>query len=338
MTNEGDKEGGLPPPVAAAPGGGRGLAGVALLVALAALAASGYLYWLQTLRPQAGEPRVAALEQRVSGLDARLAELADPDVVRRDLDRLATELRAEFAARLDAAAEARTTTAPVAPAPRDWQVAEVRYLLRMANHRLLLERDSAGAAALLRSADVVLATLDDFALHEVRARLAEEILALESLPALDAEGLFLQLEAIKRDIDRLPLRMPEWVPEPAPPEAPAGVWQALRTELGRLLRFRQFDGAVQPLLAPEEAVYLELNLRLMLERAQLAGLRREQTIYAQSIATAAGWVERYLDVETPEVRRVLDGLRALEGVDLAAPLPDVSGSLNALNAASSPEA
>jgi uroporphyrin-3 C-methyltransferase len=208
----------------------------------------------------------------------------------------------------------------------------------MANHRLLLERDAAGAAALLRSADAVLVALDDFALHEVRARLAEEILALESLPALDAEGLFLQLEAIKRDIDRLPLRMPEWVAEPAPPEAPAGVWQALSTELGRLLRFRQFDGAVRPLLAPEEAVYLELNLRLMLERAQLAGLRREQAIYAQSIAAAAGWIERYLDVETPEVRRVLDGLRALEGVDLAAPLPDVSGSLNALNAASSPEA
>lgn len=338
-TNQGDKQARGAPPVARAPRSGRGLAAFALLVALAALAGSGYLYWQQNLAPRPADPRVAALEQRVSGIDARVATAADRDAVRGDLERLAAELRAELESRLDAAAGNRVATSAAATtsSPRDWQLAEARYLLRMANHRLLLERDATGAAALLRSADAVLVALDDFALHEVRARIAEEVLALESLPALDAEGLFLQLEAIKRDVDRLPLRMPEWVPEPAAPAAPAGIWDALGAEFDRLLRFRHFDGAVRPLLAPEEAVYLELNLRLMLERAQLAALRREQAIYAESIATASGWIEHYLDVDTPEVRRVLDGLRALESVNLAAPLPDVSGSLNALNAAVRPE-
>ena len=130
---------------------------------------------------------------------------------------------------------------------------------------------------------------------------------------------------------------PEPAEAPPAPAEPAGIWDALRAELAALVRFRRFDGAVRPLLAPEEAVYLELNLRLMLERAQLAGLRREQAVYEQSLSTAADWIERYLDVETPEVRRVLDGLRALERMNLAAPLPDVSGSLNALNAALRPE-
>jgi uroporphyrin-3 C-methyltransferase len=338
-TNQGDKHAGGAPPVARAPRGGRGLAALALLVALAALAGTGYLYWQQNLAARPVDPRLVALEQRVSGIDARLATAADGDAVRRDLERVAAELRAELGSRLDSVAGigAAPPVAATTSSPRDWQLAEARYLLRMANHRVLLERDAPGAAALLRSADAVLVALDDFALHEVRARIAEEVLALESLPALDAEGLFLQLEAIKRDVDRLPLRMPEWVPEPAPPAEPAGLWDALRAEFDRLLRFRHFDGAVRPLLAPEEAVYLELNLRLMLERAQLAALRREQAIYVESIATASGWIERYLDVDTPEVRRVLDGLRALEGVNLAAPLPDVSGSLNALNAAVRPE-
>ena len=338
-TNPGDKEARVAAPVAGAPRSGRGLAAVALLVALVALAGSGYLFWEQNLAPRPVDPRLVALEQRVSGIDSRLAAAGDRDAVRRDLERIAAELRAEVASRLEAAAAVRAATpaAAVASSPRDWQLAEVRYLLRMANHRVLLERDASGAAALLRSADSVLVALDDFALHEVRARIAEEVLALESLPALDAEGLFLQLEAIKRDVDRLPLRMPEWVPAPAAPAEPAGIWDTLRAEFDRLLRFRHFDGAVRPLLAPEEAVYLELNLRLMLERAQLAGLRREQAIYAESIVTASGWIERYLDVDTPEVGRVLDGLRALERVNLAVPLPDVSGSLNALNAAVRPE-
>ena len=239
-------------------------------------------------------------------------------------------------AAVDRGALERQGTAAAEVLPRDWQLAEERYLLRMANHRLLLERDAAGAAVLLRGADDVLAAIDDFALHEVRARIAEETLALESLPVLDAEGLFLQIEAIKRDLGRLPLRLPELQPADVRPVEPTGIWAMLRAELAGLVRFRHFDGAVRPLLAPEEAVYLELNLRLMLERAQLAGLRREQAIYEQSIATASDWIERYLDLEAPDVRRLRDGLRALEGVSLAAPLPDISGSLNALNAVARP--
>ena len=70
----------------------------------------------------------------------------------------------------------------------------------------------------------------------------------------------------------------------------------------------------------------------MLERAQLAALRGEQAIYEQSIRTARGWVEEYLDVGTTEAARVRNGLRAAEGVQLAPSLPDISGSLNALNA------
>jgi len=326
---------------AGASGSGRGLARLALLFGFVALVGVGYLYWRLVVEPVPLEPRVTLLEQRLVDMTARLERttMPDADTIRQEVDRVAAELRQSFDERLRAAeavgsGQAPTgsaeTTAP--PVPRDWQLAEARYLLRMANHRLLLERDPAGAATLLHAADEVLRTVDDFAFHEVRARIAAETLALESLPAADAEGLFLQIEAIKGDLDRLPLRLPQL--EPLPPAAvePVGIWAMLAAEVRSLVRFRQFDGAVRPLLAPEEAVYLELNLRLMLERAQLAGMRAEQTIYAQSIATALEWVERYLDLETPEVRRVHDGLRALARVSPGAVLPDISGSLNALNA------
>jgi uroporphyrin-3 C-methyltransferase len=325
---------------AAAPG--RGLAALALLLALLAAAAAAYLYLTLVYQPDPLGARLAVLERRVADLEgAATATAVDPEVVRGQIERAVAEARAALRAELRAAPPAGAPS-PAAPdqlqgaAPRDWQLAEIRYLLRMANHRLLLERDAPGAAALLRAADQVLVGLGDFGLHDVRARVAEEILALESLPAVDAEGLFLQLEAIKRDLDQLPLRLPELQPAPSAAEPPTGWLDALWGEVTRLVRFRQFDGAVRPLLAPEEAVYLELNLRLMLERAQLAGLRREQPIYDQSIAVAVDWIERYLDVSTPQVARVLEGLRALQGVSLAAPLPDISGSLAALEALAVP--
>jgi uroporphyrin-3 C-methyltransferase len=324
MSDERDQD---TPPAARASRGGAALATFALLLALVALAGVGYLYWQLNLAPQPDDPRLAVLETRVADLEG--GEGAGGDVaaaVRQEGERIAAELRAELEARAGAPA-----TGGAAAAPRDWQLAEARFLLRMANHRLLLERDPRGAVELLRAADAVLVATEDFALHDVRARIAEEVLALESVPAADAEGLFLQIEAIKRDLDKLPLRVPEL--KPAPPEQvpPASFLAAVRDELERLVRFREFEGGARPLLAPEEAVYLELNLRLMLERAQLAALRGEQTIYTQSVGTAAGWVDSYLDVTSPDVRRVLDGLQTLENVDVASPLPEISGSLRALD-------
>jgi len=333
---------GGPAPRPAAPG--RGLAAFALLLALLAAAGAAYLYLTLVYQPDPLGARLAALERRVAELEggtAQPAPAAVPELIQGQIERAVAEARAALEAELRAAAPATAPSQATADelqgaTPRDWQLAEIRYLLRMANHRLLLERDAPGAAALLRAADQVLAGLGDFGLHDVRARVAEEILALESLPAVDAEGLFLQLEAIKRDLDQLPLRLPELQPAPPATESPTGWLDALWGELTRLVRFRQFDGAVRPLLAPEEAVYLELNLRLMIERAQLAGLRREQTIYDQSIAVAIDWIERYLDGSTRQVARVLEGLRALQGISLAAPLPDISGSLTALDAVAAP--
>jgi len=330
-------------------GRGRGLAWFAVLLALLALGGSGYFYYERLLLelPNA-QATLRSLQERVAALERSAAFTAE-DRSATEAVRLTTELRRDFDARLNALGaelEARARSGSVTPVPprapevrtpRDWQLAEVRYLLRMANHRVLFERDVDGAVGLLRAADRILQQLDDLALHSVRARIAEEVLALESLPTLDAQGLFLQLEAIKRDVGRLPLRLPSLEPAGTTRAPAANLWDALSAEFARLVRFRRFDGAVRPLLAPDEAVYLELNLRLMLERTQLAALRREQTIYDESLVTALGWIAAYLDETAPEVRRVQEGLKSLQGVQLAVALPDISGSLTALDAELRPE-
>jgi uroporphyrin-3 C-methyltransferase len=104
----------------------------------------------------------------------------------------------------------------------------------------------------------------------------------------------------------------------------------LSSELGKFLKVRRFDGATKPLLAPEEAVYLELNLRLMLERSQLAALRRQQLVYEQSLGSAQEWLHEYLDAEAPVVQELVAEIEALLEVQLDQALPDVSGSLSAL--------
>ena len=106
--------------------------------------------------------------------------------------------------------------------------------------------------------------------------------------------------------------------------------QAIKTSIPGILQVRRFDGATKPLLAPEEAVYLELNLRLMLERSQLAALRRQQLVYEQSLASAQDWLREYLDEQDPVVEELVKEVDELLTVQLDQALPDVSGSLAAL--------
>lgn len=329
----------------ARPRGGRLLGTLALLLALAAVGGAGYIYYeliyLEGTAEEATAERIAALQAELAAVDTRFERLAARQEAARS-EALAELRQTQAAARQATEAALREALADVAraapPDTGEWRRAEVRYLLRIANHRLLMERDVAGALRLLRAADAVLAEIDDFTLHEVRARLSDEIAALEGVSRTDLQGLFLRLESAKQELDALPLRKPRFTRDAAPREpasaegeaAASGPWAALRRQLSGLVRVRELDGAVKPLLAPEEGVYLELNLRLMLERAQLAAVRGEQLLFEESLATAIDWIDEYLNVAEPPVRRLRRELTELAGTDLERPLPDISGSLQAL--------
>lgn len=324
------------------------LSTITVLVALAALALGGYAAWTLTF----ANPSLAALAE----LEARTLELERgqqaASTAEQALGGRLDSLQAGAQTNAEAVAEMRRAlarglapTADAPPTPARWRVAEVAYLLRIANHRLAMERDIDAAKALLEGADAVLADLDDFAFHGVRARIASELLALESHEGADIQGAYLKLEALKGKLDQLPLRLPEYSSrEPTPaaeaeevaPEAASGVvWSSLAVvgaRLAELVRFRRHEGeALRPLLAPDEAEYLGQHLRLALERAQLALLRRNQAIFAANIAAAETWLEEYVDANHGVTKQLLAALAEASRLDVAAPVPDISGSLRALH-------
>lgn len=322
-------------------GPGRFAVGVLGLLALVATGLAGYLFWrvewanpvatvetrvndrlagLQTTLNDARAASEAAVAARIAAAEQALAEQGDA------LDATRTALA-------DAVAEQRREAPPDA---RDWRLAEVEYLLRVANNRLLLERDATTAERLLGAADVILEELDDYALFDVRALLAEERLALREVGAANAQTLFLRIEALQDGLGELPARIPEYfgapdAPRPdaaAPPEEPPSAWGAFLGRLSRLYEFRTREGiAPRPLLRPDEAVYLEFHLRLAFERAQLGALRNDQFLYRESLAAARGWVDEHLDNESPAVQGLRQEIDALLRFDVEAALPDISRSL-----------
>jgi len=362
-------------PVAAAKRPSRIPLVLTLLVALGALGLSGYLYYeLRYLDPLAPfEERMDELANRAERnkgeLDERASELAArAESMRSEIQSLidtasaeqtsqANSLRNELADQQDnlEAAQAALaeslgeTIAATPPSDRDWKFAEAEYLLRIANHRLLMEKDVVTAEQLLTSADQILTELGDFSLYDVRAQLAEEMLALSSLTSADSKvaadltGLFLQLDAIKNNLHKLPTRLPEYLeakvsPQErleealAEPTEAETAWEQVVSRMSAFFEYRRIEGdeTRQPLLSPDESVYLEMNLRLMLERSQVALLRRNQLMFESSLGSAAEWMETYFDPDDDGVVRSRESIETLLGTQLELPLPDISGSLRAL--------
>ena len=331
----------LPPPAPKPPKGGRILATFALLLSLAAIGGSGYLVYMAWL-----DDPDARLEAAIGAYQTDLAVFhrATNDEVaalREELDRLGAELAAQRQG-LNEARSAMTeavadSVASAPPAPREWKLAEVEYLLTMANHRLIMQDDAAEAHGLLALADRVLSDLDDFRFHEVRSLLAEEQLALKTFDHADTQGVFLRLEAVKGLLDSLPLRLPEYASAkhaddgPSPTDQDSSMLDAFLDRLDGLVRFRRHEGeAIRPLLAPDEAEYLEQHLRLALDRAQLAVLRRNQGIYETSLRAARDWLHRFVDPSRPAIAQAMGELEELLRVDLDLDPPDVSRSLERL--------
>ena len=322
-------------------GGGRALAALALVVSLAGAGLAGYAGWLAWQAPT--QTALTALEAQHRASELRRLEAAR--TLRTELQALVSGIEQELevlrqsqAQQRDLIAEASAESREVAP--RGWQLAEAEYLIRIANHRLLMERDAVAAENLLALADAVLAEIGPLAYHDVRALLADEMASLRAHEGVDVQGIFLRLEALKGRLDQLPVRLPEYSAPAAGKERldeapPASLFGALAERLSGLIRFRRHDGElVRPLLPPQQADYLQMHLRLALDRSQLAALRHDQAIYRASLTAARDWLHRFVDPTRPATGQLAKELDALLAIDLDVQFPDISRSLARLGALS----
>lgn len=327
--------GARPAPAAGSPRrGGTGLALLALLVALAT-AGGGYWLWTQLERQR------TAVQQDSQAMQGRLAQLTT------EQKELATRLGLATTALDQVHADTRLLTDALNKINdrlgRDrqaWVVAEAEYLLQLANRRLLLERDIAGAIAALSAADQRLASLNDPLLTRTRARISEELAALRALPPLDVEGIALELGALSKAVDALVLAggpRAEAPVEETGEEAEAGGWRALMgkmwADIRGLVEIRHHEAGSLPLLTPDQRLLLRQNLRLKLETARLALLRGQGPIYAAALQEADEWVERFYDSESAATVGMREALGRLAAINIAPELPAIEQSLHALREA-----
>lgn len=212
----------------------------------------------------------------------------------------------------------------------DWLLAEAEYLIRLANQRLLLDKDTQGTISLLSSADTILASLEDPLMFETRKAIAQDLQALKSVSTFDLEGRYLQLSALYDQVVELPQREPSktWKKqqeEAQPTDAKTTsaitqllteAWQGLKS----LVVINYNQKPIKPLLPPTEYQELITGIQLQLDVAQVALLKGESAIYEKSLTRVANAINKHFDTKSQATIAFMTTLTSLQQVN---PNPDV---------------
>lgn len=309
---------------------GKGLSLFSLLLALLILAALLVGGWF-------GYPYYQQLHNDVAALQRTVAELKANDDsyamrTQQALDTLRLQQQ-QMKTQLDLASDQLEELAGADQ--QDWLFAEAEYLLRLANQRLSLERDWHSALVMLQAADKVLQETRNPRVSPVRVLLAEEMLALRKAPSIDKEGAVLRLQALQKELPHLP-----WLPSRLEVvESPAEVasttaepwylrfWHKLTQGLLDLVRVRERRMDESLPLSPKQQYYLQQNMYLMLEQAQIALLHEEPALYQHSLERVEQWLATYLLSTNERTQAVLQAVQELRTWEINPERPSISGSL-----------
>lgn len=224
--------------------------------------------------------------------------------------------------------------------PNKWRLAEASYLLREANRRLIMQRDTVFALRALTGAEDILKGLGDIALFPVRAKLADDIASLKRINVVDVEEVFIRLETLKEDIPS-GLSNQSSNANARSVSAPPGQvwWQRILERIKGLVRISTLAEPVEnqellKLLPTQEVATLaRLRIRLAIEQAQLGLLQDREQIYQASLRRAQATILEYFDPRGAREMTFLVFINELLAINLRPELTDLSGSLEMLSKA-----
>ena len=215
---------------------------------------------------------------------------------------------------------------------RTWLLAQADYLVKLAGRKLWSDQDVTTAAALLKSADTSLAVMNDPSVLNVRRALTQDISSLSTVSQVDYDGIILKLNQLSNGVDNL--RLADNDSDDSPMDADGGELSSSLHEwrqnlvkswhnfMDDFITIRRRDNTAQPLLAPNQDVYLRENIRSRLLIAAQAVPRHQDEIYKQSIDAVSTWVRAWYDTNDAATKAFLAQLDELSQQNISMDVPD----------------
>jgi uroporphyrin-3 C-methyltransferase len=331
---------------------GNSVAWLAFLLAIIAVAASGYTAWhnWQGSRDTSADDAVARLDSRVAtsaksleDLEARVAGLggrdpaidAELNAIRQELDER-VRLLSSLPSRMSTLEGSVASLAGVSEGARDaWILAESEYYMQIANAQLQLANNPHLASLALRMADERIVQLANPALTDVRRAISDELTALDAMEKPDIEGATLTLASLARVVESLPLASAavagEETDEIDPELSGTGrAWASVKNAMSGLVTVTPPERAKLVQLSPDAEFFLRNNIALQLQSARLALLRGEQAIFEQTLDDTNALLADYFDTSSTSVSGAQATIAEIRGHVFTTAVPDISESLRLL--------
>lgn len=215
---------------------------------------------------------------------------------------------------------------------KTWLLAQADFLVKLAGRKLWSDQDVTTAAALLKSADASLAEMNDPSLMEVRRALTEDVASIAAVSQIDFDGIILKLNQLTNQVDDM--RLADNNSDGAPMDENDGELTASLSEwrqnlskswhnfMSEFITVRRRDTSAEPLLAPNQDVYLRENIRSRLLVAAQAVPRHQNEVYQQSLEAVSSWVRAYYDANDANTKAFLSDIDALSQQSINMDVPD----------------
>jgi uroporphyrin-3 C-methyltransferase len=215
----------------------------------------------------------------------------------------------------------------------DWQLAEVEYLMRVAQHKLILQNDFEGAAVTLQAASDLIGFTGDPGLLPVRVMVSEEIADLKTRKRPDLVGMTLMLAQLGRQVRVLHPGFAVRIDETATPVAEETIapddWLGrFNAFLDSLIKVRR--EATQPSEIEANVIDVGEALEDNLKLARWAVLERDARQYSLLLDRSISLFREFYDLDNAANHDFMTQLQNLQKMVINPDKPDITGSLREL--------
>ncbi len=280
---------------------------------------------MESLADNDGSDQIAALHKR---LEADSAKVDSLDQTIRDQMALSRSLQAATESMLGRllATEAALAgmSSPELDAGGELDLAEVDYLLRLANERLRLFSDPVAADQALEIADMHLAAMDNPMYLGVRKEIATARGALAAVNLPDYAGISSRLDAVQEFTALLPLRGSVPVSQESESEVKTGWWEKVKSVFSNLVTIRRSTTQENERISLQDKDYIRQRLWLQLEVAHLSLMRREQGAFRNSLEQVRETLSTWFDSGDGAYQSAIRDINELLELEIELDVPDIS--------------
>lgn len=220
-----------------------------------------------------------------------------------------------------------------------WVLTESSYLVRQAQFALTFDQNPDLAEQLLKTADNRISTLNNPTLMTVRQALNDNIQTLQAVPRIHVDSMLLKINALSAQVNTLPVVSSQNRPSAAKKvkqKAESGWKRSLKAsweQLQQVIVVEYHPQPVNQMILPINRGYLDMHLQMLLGQASWALMHHQATLYQQSLKAAIIWVQSYYINDAASTTAFLATLTQLANTETSPTLPDLSASLEAIQAA-----